>query len=582
MSVRKKTTKANNRYIISAFVIVLLIGAAYSVKRFVLNPKEKNNVKNTSLLNLDYLKNRLLKGERLGKQEHYKQELAIYTDLLRHEKVFSFLHFTIGKTLTQLKKYEEAEIHLRKSIELKPENKDAYIMLGRVLRLNNKLAKSLKVLKKTQILQPNSYDVNLELSRTYYNLKQYEDALTYGIKAAKMRPTNLNALLNIAYICNQKGDLDFAIRMYRKVLTMAPNLDNANYNLGYSLKIKGNIKEALQYLDKAIALRPNYLDAHIARSQAKIAIENFKEGWEEYEWRWALFGIKPMKYKNSMWDGSPIKGKTILLKTEQGFGDTLQFVRLAKIVKEMGAHVICQVQKPLVTLLSSCDFIDKVIYKLDDSVKYDEHAHLMSLPRILKIKPDKIPAEIPYLKADPELEKEWKEKLDTDKNFKVGLCWHVDPIHEKTKSPWSLRSVSIEQLKPFAKIKGVSFYSLQKLEDTKELERTPKGLNLTTFGPDFDKKHGSFMDSAAIIKHLDLVITVDTCIAHLAGGLNKPVWMLLPYAPDCRWQLGRSDTLWYPKMTLFRPKKPQVWDDVIHNIATKLTGLIKKSKTRTS
>jgi len=575
---KKRLSAALNKYSIAVFVILLCIAGTYAAKKL----GEKDKEKTGPFLNLDYLKSKLAEGAELSKQGNYKQELALYADLLRYEKVFSFVHLNIGKALTKIKNYKEAEIHLKKAIELRPDNKSAYLMLGIILRTNEKAKESLEILQQAHTSQPEKYETNLELSKTYYQLKQYDQALTFGIKAAKIKPSNIYALLNIAYIYNQQGKLDLAIKMYRKILTIAPDLDNANYNLGYSLKIKGEIEEALTYLDKAIALKPDYLDAHIARSQAKIAIENFEEGWEEYEWRWGLFGIKPMEYKNSMWDGSPIKGKTILLKTEQGLGDTLQFIRYAKLVKEMGAHVICKVQKPLVKLVSSCDFIDKVIHELDDSIKYDEHAHLMSLPRILKTKPDTIPADTPYLKADPTLEKAWEKTLEQDKNFKVGLCWHVDPVHEKTKSPWSFRAIAIEQFKSFAQVEGVSFYSLQKLEDDTELKRAPKGLQLKTFGPDFDRKHGSFMDSAAIIKHLDLVITVDTCIAHLAGGLHKPVWMLLPYAPDCRWRLEKTDTPWYPTMTLFRAKTPQVWDDILDTIAVKLANHIKEQKTTIS
>ena len=244
------------------------------------------------------------------------------------------------------------------------------------------------------------------------------------------------------------------------------------------------------------------------------------------------------------------------------------------------AKVICKVQKPLVKLLSRCPFIDKVVHDINDAGTYDCYTHLMSLPRIFNMQPDNIPAEMPYLYADPTLEKEWKEKLSKDKNFKVGICWHVDPIHEETKSPWSLRSVELDQLAPLANIKNVTFYSLQKLDNPQQqLKNLPKGMTFHTFGPDFDRKNGSFMDSAAIIKNLDLVITVDTCIAHLAGALNKSVWMLLPYAPDCRWYLKRTDSPWYPTMTMFRQKKPSHWDKTIENIAVALGKEIQKNKT---
>jgi len=255
----------------------------------------------------------------------------------------------------------------------------------------------------------------------------------------------------------------------------------------------------------------------------------------------------------------------------------MQFIRYAKIIKDMGATVICKVQKPLVKLLSSCPYIDEVFCEIDNSIKYDTHAQIMSLPRILNTTNNTIPNEMNYLYANPKLEEEWKEKLSQDKNFKVGLCWHVDPIHEKDKSPWSIRSITLKQFKPFAKLNGVSFYSLQKFKDYKPLMNLPKGLLLKTFGEDFDEKNGAFMDSAAIIKNLDLVITVDTCIAHLAGALNKPVWMFLPYSPDCRWYLKRTDTPWYPTMKLYRQSKPNDWKNAIKKVASDLSKEIKRA-----
>jgi len=585
MKNKKRSTTITEviKYTAPSILIVLILFLSNTIRKSFDAPRSTNKLEQQepdSLINFEYLKQRINSANELVKNGQIDVAIEFFKTILEYEKVFAKLHFHLAQAYCSKEDNQKAKLHFKKSIGIQPKDPNAHAFFGELLRKMNKFQESEKHLKIATTLAPKYFDAHLQLCKTYHDLDKLTESLKHGSIAAKLKPNNIFPYLHMAYTLNKKGDLDSAIIMYKKVISMDPKCHNAIYNLGYSLKIQGKLKESIPYLDRAIELKADYLDAHIARAQVKIALENFDEGWDEYEWRWGLFGINPHKYRREMWDGSDIKGKTILLRTEQGLGDTMQFVRLAKKVKEMGAaKVVCKVQKPLVKLLSKCPFIDKVVHDIKDVGNYDCYTHLMSLPRILKMQPDTIPAEMPYLYADLNLEKEWSEKLSKDKNFKVGICWHVDPVHEKTKSPWSLRSVNLQQFAPLAKLKNVTFYSLQKLDNSQQLVNMPSGMNLQTFGPDFDRKHGSFMDSAAIIKSLDLVITVDTCIAHLAGALNKPVWMLLPYAPDCRWYLNRSDTPWYPTMTMFRQTKPNYWDSAIENIAVALGQEVQKRKT---
>jgi len=569
------------KYFVPPISLALLLISAYAIKIFVFKPKTTKKTsatnKNSKILNIDFLKQKLIEAKKFRKSGARNQEIEIYKNLLGYQSYFACVHLNLGKALYLDKKYKSAEKYFRKAVELKPNYSSGHVFLGKMLQLQNKYEESKKYLETACKISPKYFDANLHLSKAYYQLNQFDKALHYAHIALKLKPKNIYAQLNLAYTYNKGGELNKAIRIYKKILGKNTNLANAHYNLGYTYKIQGRLDKAIESLDRAIEIRPDYLEAHIARAQAKIASERILDGWDEYEWRWGLFGIKPMQYKRLMWNGSYIKDKTILLRTEQGLGDTMQFIRYAKIIKDMGATVICKVQKPLVKLLSSCPYIDEVFCEIDNSIKYDTHAQIMSLPRILNTTNNTIPNEMNYLYANPKLEEEWKEKLSQDKNFKVGLCWHVDPIHEKDKSPWSIRSITLKQFKPFAKLNGVSFYSLQKFKDYKPLMNLPKGLLLKTFGEDFDEKNGAFMDSAAIIKNLDLVITVDTCIAHLAGALNKPVWMFLPYSPDCRWYLKRTDTPWYPTMKLYRQSKPNDWKNAIKKVASDLSKEIKRA-----
>ena len=221
--------------------------------------------------------------------------------------------------------------------------------------------------------------------------------------------------------------------------------------------------------------------------------------------------------------------------------------------------------------------MDKLITDFGDKLKFDYQIPLLNIPGVIKTNLKTIPAEIPYLKADPQLVNFWKNKLAHDKKFRIGLCWHVDPEHELDKSPWAIRSFPAHLFVPLNTAGNVSFYSLQKINGEEQLKNLPDSFSIHTFGYNFDEKHGRFMDSAAVIMNLDLIITVDTSIAHLAAAMGKKVWMILPYSPDCRWYDDRSDTPWYPTMRLFRQPKPYDWESV----SKELTNALKKELNKT-
>jgi len=390
----------------------------------------------------------------------------------------------------------------------------------------------------------------------------------------------MHAWLNLGHMHNKNGTLTAAINAYKQALEIDPNYPNALYNLGYTLRIAKKIDEALPYLHRAEQLKADYTDAHIALAQSYWAKADYDNAWRYYKKRWNMFGVDPSNMNIPLWDGCDLKDKKILLYAEQGLGDTLQFIRYAKILKEMGATVLCKVQKPLIALLSTVPYIDTIITTIGNT-PLDYQAPLLDIPGIIKTDADSIPAEIPYLKADEKLVALWKSKLSDDpvvakdydgrgSNFKVGLCWHVEAQHEIDKSPWEKRSVNVDLFTPLSKIKNISFYSLQKMSGEEQLKNLPKNFVVHTFGPDFDEQHGRFMDTAAVIMNLDLIITVDTSIAHLAGAMGKKVWMLLPYTPDPRWYNEGSTTSWYPTMRLFRQTKPQSWESVIDELAIAL------------
>jgi hypothetical protein len=255
-----------------------------------------------------------------------------------------------------------------------------------------------------------------------------------------------------------------------------------------------------------------------------------------------------------------------VLHTEQGLGDSLQFIRYAPLVKQRGGTVVVECLRPLARLLARCPGIDRLVVKGSDLPAFDVHASLMSLPALLGTTLATVPADVPYLFADPELVERWRRELAPLPGFKVGIAWQGDPTHPKAGA----RAIPLRHFEPLARRPGVRLFSLQKGPGTEQLRDVAGHFDVTDFGNRLDEASGPFMDTAAVMKNLDLVITSDTAIAHLAGGLGVPVWVAVPAVPEWRWLLGREDSPWYPTLRLFRQARPGDWEGVFARMATEL------------
>ncbi|MBW2557915.1 MAG: tetratricopeptide repeat protein [Deltaproteobacteria bacterium] len=404
-----------------------------------------------------------------------------------------------------------------------------------------------------------------------------ELALSYIKKAIEINPEDPVFHNNLGLAFRNLGKSENALKHFQRATCLDSNYAEAYHNAGNMLKDLCRPREAVEFQNKAIELRPDYIEAHFNRSVALLLLENFKDGLEEYEWRRHLKALKSLEFAQPLWDGSDLSGKTILLHAEQGLGDTIQFIRYAKVAKESGATVIAAAQDPLTTLLKSCAYVTSVISLKDNFPDFDLQAPLMSLPWILNEKPSSILAEIPYIKADSELVKQWHARLGENNNFKIGLCWQASFLYEKNhqRKTISSKSIPLRDFYPLSKMDGIKLYSLQKGVPTEQLENMPGDFILHDFGPDFDDNHGPFMDSAAVMENLDLVITIDTSIAHLAGALGVPVWVMLPYVPDWRWFLEKNISPWYPTMRLFRQGETRDWNAVIKEVIGALSNIMK-------
>ena len=294
---------------------------------------------------------------------------------------------------------------------------------------------------------------------------------------------------------------------------------------------------------------------------------SFAPGWEEYEWRWKTLHVAPRRLAVPRWQGEDLGGKTILLHGEQGLGDALQFMRFVPVVKALGANVVLEVDRSLVRLAGTLAAADAIIAAGDEIPRVDCCCPLMSLPGMFKTDASNMPSRVPYLRADPASAKTWKERLANHSQLRVGLCWAGGPGFSRPRVDGArtnrafARSVTLQHLAPLGALDDIVLVSLQKGEAAKQLQE----LVLQSVLPvmDWTGEIGDFADTAALVDALDLVISVDTSVAHLAGALGKPVWLLHKFDGSWQWLIDRDDSPWYPTMRIFRQPKPGDWDSVV-------------------
>ena len=425
---------------------------------------------------------------------------------------------------------------------------------------------------------PHNYDARLLLIKFYNDIRKFDEAINVIHEGLTCKPNDINLTFVLGNTYMEANRFEEARAIYQHLNEQIPNHSFILYNMAFLLKKMEKLDEAIPLYDKALELNPHLAEAIFSRGLAYLIRGDFEQGWAGYEWRYGSSQESRRTYDKPRWDGSDLNGKTILIHAEQGFGDTFQFIRYAHAIKEKNGIVIAAVQKPLVTLIKRCKYIDKVISTEETVPHFDVYLEMMSLPYILKTRLDTIPCEIPYLYADEQLTDHWKNRLAADKNFKIGICWNVNENYSSlaTRTKAAQRSIKLGQLIPLCTIPGTTIYSLQKTTGTEQLENLTDNVKIISFDGDFDQSNGRFMDTAAVIKNLDLVITVDTSIGHLAGGLGANTWIIRQNPPDWRWILNRTDTPWYPTVRLFKQPTPGDWETVIEEVAQELKKYITK------
>ena len=408
---------------------------------------------------------------------------------------------------------------------------------------------------KALALAPNDYRAYNNLGIVLLRKDSLGSASAALARSVDLNPENPVALYYLGKVKRSLGRPKEAEDAFRRALALDPNYVSAHFELGNVLNDTARFDEAIACYDKALGLDPNFMDARWPRILALFRKGDLGAAFADYEARFMRGDCKPRKLKQPLWDGSALSGKTILLHHEQGLGDTIQFCRYAKLVAARGGRVVLGCQQRLHRLLSSVQGVSQIVVP-GDRFRLDCHAPLLSLPRIFKTELDSVPCEVPYISPSPDAR--FRLRANPGARVNIGIVWAGNPKNNNDPN----RSVPLEYFLSLAEISGVNLYSLQFGERSSDIER----LGASALVRDLSEEVAEFTETAAAMTRLDLVISVDTVAAHLAGALSRPVWVPLCFNPDWRWVHGQSKSPWYPSMRLFWQSAPGDWEGVFERI----------------
>jgi len=443
--------------------------------------------------------------------------------------------------------------------------------LGRGLAARERYEEALACYNCALAIHPDVPELLSNRGNALRNLDRLDEAETSLREALRLKPDFANAHNNLGSVLDDLGRFEEAEASLRTALRLEPAHALAHYNLGNILYNLGRATEAQASFRTALRLRPDMPEWHAALGLALLLAGQFEEGWKEFEWRWqtergarrgSLFSVP-------CWNGEAIGDRVILLFADEGYGDTLQFCRYVPQIAAGARGVVLAVQPSLVRLLSRLPGVTEIITEGGQQPSFDLWCALMSLPHAVGTTLDTIPTTTPYLTADPADVAHWRERFAGFAGLRVGLCWAGGRSHNLSQIVVDRRrSIALDTLAPLGKISGVQFFSLQK--GPPEAARPPHGMGLQDFSEDLH----DFADTAALIENLDLVISVDTAVAHLAGALGKPVWVLNRFDTCFRWPRNRDDSPWYPSARQFRQPTPGDWHSVISDARGALLRLV--------
>ena len=520
-----------------------------------------------------------------------------------HHPHTAYLHNTFGVLLEKLQRVDEALQSYERAIELDISNASAWNNLGNLHRIKNNKPTALACYEKTLSLDKNNLIFQTNLIDTLLALENYDLVVKHCNDFLKKHSDNVELLLRKGAALRGLKKYAESIDVYHKILKINPKIAGVYNNLGNVYLDQFSFSKALQNYQIALQYEPDMLtaqmnvanvyrdaqqytkaikkyeeisethkdfaDAHFDLSLCYLMTGNYEAGWREYEWRWQLEGRRKQRYNfpQPFWQGQACPGKRLLIHSEQGFGDALLFARFIPLVKaKFQGSIIVECRAALTRLLSSLEHVDEWTIKGDKYPSFDYHIPLMSLPLVLETRLDSIPNKVPYLLPKPELIQQWQSLIPRDEKIKVGIIWAGSATNLN-----KFRSCEIKFFAKLLQIENTSWFSLQKKNDLSELKNYPQIQNLSEY-------LGDFADTAAAILQMDLIITIDTSVAHLAGALGKPTWVALSFKTDWRWMLKREDCLWYPSMRLFRQPEQDDWENIFSKMYDELDALVKGEK----
>jgi Flp pilus assembly protein TadD len=511
-------------------------------------------------------------GTALTAKGQFDEAIAACRQAIALRSNFPKAYNNLGNALKEDGRLDEAIAAFRHAIHLEGRFPEAHNNLGAALREKGEREEAIAVCRKAIALQPNFATAHYNLGNALKDKGQLDEAIGSYRQAIAHQPSLAEAHSNLGVALKDSGELDDAIAACRQAVALQPAVPKGHSNLGVVLKDKGQLDDAIAAFRQAIALNPNYADAHNNLALTLLLLGDFPSGWASHEWRWKCdsFTSPRHHFVQPQWDGSGRIDRTILLHAEQGFGDTIQFIRYVPWVAERCGKVIVRCQPELLQLLHSTPGVAQWLTPGEPLPPFDFHCPLLSLPLAFGTRMQTIPSSTAYLQAETQEIERWRKRFpDSCPDSKLGLAWAGQSAHTNDRN----RSVPLSLLVPLSHVPGLNFYSLQKGDRAMQAQNPPGGMKLV----DWTQELRDFSDTAALIANLDLVITVDTAVAHLAGAMGKPVWLLLPFVPDWRWMMDREDSPWYPTMRLFRQKAIGQWEEVVERVSEALRSFVPRA-----
>ena len=496
---------------------------------------------------------------------------ALYLQIIEAEPDnFDALHM-LGVYALQSGDLAAAYDLITQAIRIRGDDAHAHVHLSAVLQQQGHLQEALSAIQQALVLAPDlSLALNNAAALLSKDLKRPAEALPLLEHALRIDDQDATAWNGLGYALVELRRYDEALLCLERALQLRPGFALAWYNHGNALQLQNRLADAMRSYDAALASDPGLVDAHFGQSVCRLLAGDLAEGFRQYEWRWRkpAYQALAQQHAQPLWLGETVlRGRTLLVHHEQGFGDTLQMVRYIPQLAALGANVILRVQRPLLALLAAAAGMEcaSVIGSDAPVPPHDCHIPLMSLPLALGTQLGDIPSDLPYIQADATLSAQWRQRLGPARAPRIGLAWAGSPTHNNDAA----RSIPLQDMLALLRPE-LDFIALQRdlsAVNQLQLARQPALRSFAAAQTDFAQ-------SAALVAQLDLVICVDTSIAHLAGSMGKPVWLLLPHAPDWRWMLEREDSPWYPCMRLFRQRRPGDWGEVLTRVGAALEQLI--------